>query len=145
MSGDLVRYKPRDDLSAMTGSRSSAINRAWALEKELIEKTGMGTRDWTLEEKNLIQSTSNSKLTSVMSKAGYTGHHINSVEGNGVLGDKWKGDPRNIVFLQNHNHLSGNNEHVHSLQGHRGNTQNSTSGRLIDRQAMINLSGKCER
>ena len=72
-----------------------------------------------------------------MSKAGYTGHHINSVRGNGPLGAKWEGDPRNIVFLQNHHHPSGFNEHVHGLRGHRGTTQNPTKGRLIDRGATL--------
>lgn len=44
-----------------------------------------------------------------MSGAGYTGHHINSVE-LGSLGQKWKGDPRNIVFLPNSNHPGGVDE-----------------------------------
>ena len=52
-----------------------------------------------------------------MSKAGYTGHHINSVEGNGSLGAKQNGDPRNIVFLQNDRHPSGFNEHVREPRG----------------------------
>uniref|UniRef100_UPI00247FC099 RHS repeat-associated core domain-containing protein n=1 Tax=Oceanospirillum beijerinckii TaxID=64976 RepID=UPI00247FC099 len=141
-SENLIRYKPREELTAVPGSRSTAINRAWALEKALIEKTGVGTRNWSDQELELIKSTENKKLTSVMSKAGYTGHHINSVEGNGDLGNKWKGDPRNIVFLQNHNHPSSFNEHVHSPQGHRGTTRNSTNGRLIDREAMINQNHK---
>jgi len=68
-----------------------------------------------------------------MSKAGYTGHHINSVEGNGALGKAWKGDPRNIVFLQNSKHPSGVDEHLNSPQGHRKNYANSGKGRLIDR------------
>ena len=71
-----------------------------------------------------------------MTKAGYTGHHINSVE-NGALGARWEGDPRNIVFLQNHEHPSGINEHVHSNQGHGGTTRNKTTGRLIDREATL--------
>lgn len=39
-----------------------------------------------------------------MSNLGYTGHHINSVKNNGALGESWKGDPRNIVFLENPKH-----------------------------------------
>ena len=52
-----------------------------------------------------------------MFKAGYTGHHINSVEGNDSLRAKCKGDPRNIVFLQNDRHPSGFNEHVREPRG----------------------------
>ena len=102
-----------------------------------MQNGGKGTRAWTVKERVLILNTPNSQLTTVMSKAGYTGHHINSVEGNGSLGAKWKGDPRNIVFLKNYRHPSGFNEHVHGLRGHRGNTQNPTKGRLIDRGATL--------
>lgn len=59
-----------------------------------------GTRAWTPAEVELIKSTPDSRLTSIMSNEGYTGHHINS-KGNGALGDAWKGDSRNIVFLEN--------------------------------------------
>ncbi|WP_276560260.1 RHS repeat-associated core domain-containing protein, partial [Aeromonas salmonicida] len=145
LNTELIRYKPRDELTAITGRRQGAINKAWALEKNLIKETGAGTRSWSAAELELIKNTPNSKLTSVMSQAGYTGHHINSVEGNGLLGEKWAGDPRNIMFLQNNKHPSGVNEHVHSLQGHRGNTRNSTQGRLIDRQAMIDSHARSKK
>ncbi|WP_299941937.1 RHS repeat-associated core domain-containing protein [uncultured Microbulbifer sp.] len=140
-SGDLIRYKPRNELTALSGSRGAAINRAWKLERELVLTTGQGTRDWSAAELELIKSTPNSKkLTSEMSNIGYTGHHINSVNGNGDLGAKWAGDPRNIVFLENENHPNGSatfNEHISSPQGHRGDYHNSSTGRLIDRQAMV--------
>ncbi len=85
-------------------------------------------------EREVILSTKNNRqLSSVMSEMGYTGHHINSVKGNGVLGGKWQGDPRNIVFLQNANHPSGYDEHLHGLQGHRGSYDTPGKGRLIDR------------
>jgi len=117
---DLIRYRPHDSLSAQGGARSSAISRAWVQEKALLQDGGAGTRNWTAQERDLILKTPNKSLTSVMSRAGYTGHHINSVEGNGTLGSKWQGDPRNIVFLKNHNHPDKFNEHVHGDQGHRG-------------------------
>jgi len=120
-----------------SGSRSTAINRAWAQEKALLQNGGEGTRAWTAKERALILNTPNSQLATVMSKAGYTGHHINSVKGNGSLGAKWMGDPRNIVFLQNERHSSGFNEHVHGPRGHKGTTRNSTNGRLIDRDATL--------
>lgn len=141
---DDVRYPPRADISAQTGARSTAIDRAWVQEKSLV-KEGGGTRNWTPSERELIKNTPNSQLTSVMSNAGYTGHHINSVEGNGALGQKWQGDPRNIRFLKNHRHPSGTNEHVHANQGHRGNTANATRGRLIDRVAMTKNAKRMSR
>ena len=139
----LIRYKPRPELTAQLGGRQTGIARAWAQEKQLILETGSGTRNWSPQEIDLITKTPNGRLTSVMSQAGYTGHHINSVEGNGALGKKWEGDPRNIVFLENPDHpnsrngVGAYNEHFHSKQGHRGVTTNSTRGRLIDRKAMM--------
>lgn len=114
-------------------SRATAISRAWGEERELVA-AGEGSRDWTAAEREVILSTKNNRqLSSVMSEMGYTGHHINSVKGNGVLGGKWQGDPRNIVFLQNANHPSGYDEHLHGLQGHRGSYDTPGKGRLIDR------------
>ncbi|HWU52618.1 MAG TPA: RHS repeat-associated core domain-containing protein, partial [Tahibacter sp.] len=143
----LIRYKPRDELTAQAGSRQDAIDRAWALEKELLQNNQVGTRAWSPAERNMILNTpvgsKPGQLSSVMSGAGYTGHHINSVKNNGALGTKWQGDPRNIVFLENHKHPNSTNmpnaynEHFHSPQGHRGSTNNTSRGRLIDRQAMI--------
>ena len=78
-----------------------------------------------------------------MFKAGYTGHHINSVEGNDSLRAKCKGDPRNIVFLQNDRHPSGFNEHVREPRGHKGIIRNSNNGRLIDRGATLRQDNKC--
>jgi len=142
---DLIRYRPHDSLSAQNGARSSAISRAWVQEKALLQDGGAGTRNWTAQERDLILKTPNKSLTSVMSRAGYTGHHINSVEGNGTLGSKWQGDPRNIVFLKNHNHPDKFNEHVHGDQGHRGNTKNSTRGRLIDRERTLKSRQRCKQ
>jgi len=139
----LIRYKPRDTISAQNGARGTAIDRAWREEKALVEAGG-GTRNWTQAERDLILNTKNKNLTSVMSGAGYTGHHINSVE-LGSLGQKWKGDPRNIVFLPNSNHPGGVDEHLHSNQGHRGRWTNLGRGRLIDRRAMLQQLKKCTR
>ncbi|MEJ2073667.1 MAG: RHS repeat-associated core domain-containing protein, partial [Reinekea sp.] len=145
---DLIRYKPVESLTSQAGSRGSAINRAWALERQLVIETGQGTRDWIPKELEIIKATSNSKqLTSRMANEGYTGHHINSVNGNGELGTKWAGDPRNIVFLENANHSNGStilNEHLSSDQGHRGDYNNSGNGRLIDRQAMLDQFHKSQ-
>ncbi|NUU69208.1 RHS domain-containing protein [Enterobacteriaceae bacterium BIT-l23] len=130
---DLVRYKPAPTLSAEPGARATAISRAWGEERELVAAGG-GSREWNAAEREVILSTKNNRqLSSVMSEMGYTGHHINSVKGNGALGGKWQGDPRNIVFLQNANHPSGYDEHLNGNQGHRGSYENPGRGRLIDR------------
>jgi RHS repeat-associated protein len=125
----LVRYKP-DKVTPQVGSYTTGINRAWALEKKLIEKTGFGTVDWTPAQLDLIKSTKNADLTSTMSNAGFTGHHIN----NAAKSPGWEGDPRNIAFLSNG---PNGGDHLHSNQGHRGNWQNETNGRLIDREEMM--------
>ncbi|NIF24407.1 RHS repeat domain-containing protein [Candidatus Pantoea multigeneris] len=141
----LVRYKPVSTLSSQPGARATAISRAWGEERELVAAGG-GTREWSAGEREVIISTKNNRqLSSVMSDMGYTGHHINSVKGNGILGEKWQGDPRNIVFLQNANHPSGFDEHLHGLQGHRGSYETPGKGRLIDRSlTRKNLTG-CNR
>ncbi|RBB41295.1 type IV secretion protein Rhs, partial [Burkholderia reimsis] len=120
---NLVRYKIRDGLTPMAGSRQTGINRAWKAEQELLRTTGSGTVDWTPTQMDELRSTG--KVT------GFTGHHINNVESS----PGWAGDPRNIVFLSNG---PNGGDHLNSLQGHRGNYQNATSGRLIDRSEMIN-------
>ena len=102
----------------LAGNRRTAINRAFALEKELIETTGMGTYPW-----------SESQLTELRTKglvSGFTGHHINNV----ASFPEWQGDPRNITFVR-----TGS---IHMNDYHGGAWTNPTSGNLIDRQAMIN-------
>ena len=143
---DQVRYKP-NKATPVPGGRSTAINRAWKDEKALVQAGG-GTRNWTAAERKIITETKggSAQISSKMSQAGYTGHHINSVKGNGALGTNWAGDPRNIVFLQNDKHPSGIDDHLSSQQGHRGNYQNNGKGRLIDRKAMLNrLKNPCSR
>jgi hypothetical protein len=118
----LIRYKIRNSLTPLQGSRGTGINRAWKLEQELVKQTGQGTVDWTPSQMQELLSTG--KIS------GFTGHHINNV----AQFPEWAGDPRNIVFLSNQ---PNGGDHVHSLQGHRGTTQNPTNGRLIDREEML--------
>lgn len=134
--GSPYTLQTRDTISAQNGARGTAIDRAWREEKALVEAGG-GTRNWTQAERDLILNTKNRNLTSVMSGAGYTGL--------GSLGQKWKCDPRNIVFLPNSNHPGGVDEHLHSNQGHRGRWTNLGRGRLIDRRAMLQQLKKCTR
>ena len=117
-----ITYKIRDDIVPQSGSRGTGINRAWKLERELVLKTGKGTRNWTPEEIQELKNTG--KVT------GYTGHHRNNVN----QFPEWKGDARNIDFISNQ---PNGGEHLNGNRGHRGNYQNPTNGRLIDREAMI--------
>ncbi len=96
---------------SLNSARRSAVNNAWKQEKELLEKTGRGTRFWTESEKLELLETGKVK--------GYQGHHINSVKGNPELA----GDPNNITFLEYGEHLDA----------HGGNWRNPTSGDLINR------------
>ena len=132
---DVVRYPITPDLTPQIGGRQTGINRAWVQEKELILKTGKGTREWTPAEKQLILDTPNGDLSSVMSKNGYTGHHINNVQNgsSSVNGVGWQGDPRNIIFLPN-GKAGTENEHLYGSEGHGGSYSNDTTGELIDRQ-----------
>ena len=118
----LIRYRIREGLTPQPGARATAIARAWRLEQRLVEATGYGTVDWTAAQRTQLLSTG--------SVTGFTGHHINNV----AQFPAWQADPRNIVFLSN---SPNGGEHLNSLQGHRGAWQNETSGRLIDREAMI--------
>ena len=96
--------------------RRQAVNTAWKQEKELVESTGKGSREWTkMEKKQLLD---NGKVK------GYDGHHMDSVKNNP---DK-AGDPNNIEF-------QSRNEH---LDAHGGNWKNQTSseGKSINRQEM---------
>ena len=45
-----------------------------------------------------------------------------------------------LDFLSNANHVGGYNEHLYGERGHRGSYTNATTGRLIDRQAMIDTT-----
>ena len=126
---NIVRYK-HDKVTPNASSRGTAINRACNAEQELINRTGKGTINWSPQEMDIIRNgRSGRAISSAMSQAGYTGHHINNVSDFPEL----KGDERNIVFLRNTNHPSSYDEHLYSNRGHRGNYDNKTKGRLIDR------------
>ncbi len=104
-------------LTPQAGTRATGVARATKLEVELVQKTGQGTTNWTAAEIQYIKQ--NGRLP-----PGTVGHHINSV----VPYAEWSGDPRNIVFVRGQ---AGN------LLEHGGNFTNSTTGPLIDRQAIL--------
>jgi hypothetical protein len=122
-----VILTPMAGKTPVAGGRQSAIDRAWALEVELVLRTGKGTAPWTDAEIAKI------KAGETYGDLGYTGHHINKVADYRA----WQGDPRNIAFLK-----QGPGE-SHMAKGHPGGTRApQPEAYLIDRQAMLNLLGK---
>ena len=91
--------------------RQKAVRHAWKAEKELVEKTGKGTRNWT--ESELVELLSTGKVK------GYEGQHMKSAN---EFPD-FAGDPDNIQFLKGR--TMDINEH---LDAHKGNYQNPTNG-----------------
>jgi PAS domain-containing protein len=126
---DVIRYEIRPELTPQAGSRQDAINRAWIQEQELVRQTGRGSQVWTQTETD--------ELLRAGQVTGYTGHHINNARSQ-PHGPAWQGDPRNIVFLPNGRGTPAN-DHLYSPQGHRGSWQNSTSGRLVDRERTLQI------
>jgi RHS repeat-associated protein len=97
---------------SIEAQRATAVRKAWAQEKALIEETGRGTRPWTKAELKELKETGK--------VSGYEGHHVNSVKARPELA----GNPDNIKFTK------GRSGH---LAEHGGNFKNQTSGDLIDR------------
>jgi len=86
--------------------RQNAVRLAWNNERNRV-LNGQGTRDWSVaEQKELIERGSVS---------GYEGHHMKSVS----LYPEYAGDPRNIQFLTEDEHLNG---------AHQGKYHNVTNG-----------------
>jgi hypothetical protein len=104
-------------LRPIPGSRTTGVERAKALEVQLVQATGAGTLDWTPQEVQYILQTG--KLP-----RGIVGHHINNV----AIYPNWAGDPRNVQLVR------GQSE---NLLQHAGNYKNPTTGPLIDRDAII--------
>jgi hypothetical protein len=92
--------------------RRQAVKLAWKEERELVRRTGQGTRMWTAAERAELISTGQVK--------GYVGHHVNSV----------KGFPQMAGMSDNIQFVRKGAEH---LLLHNGNWRNVTSGPLISR------------
>ena len=90
--------------------RQKAVREAWKQEKELVERTGVGSRDWTSKEKQELLDTGRVK--------GYEGQHMKSAK----QYPEYAGNPNNIQFLKGRN--MDVNEH---LDAHMGNYQNPTN------------------
>lgn len=90
----------------LANERQNAVRKAWKTEQERI-KLGKGTREWTTEEQLEIMERGSAK--------GYEGHHMKSVS----LYPQYAGDPNNIQFLSEEEHLYG---------AHGGSYHNLTNG-----------------
>jgi len=99
------------------GARTTGVERAIALEVQLVKKRGAGTINWSPAEIAQIKQTG-------QLPPGIVGHHINDV----ARFPEWQGDPRNIELLRGQ---------PANLEKHGGNFRNATTGPLIDRQALI--------
>ena len=91
--------------------RQTAVRRAWKHEREMVAKTGKGSRNWNSKQKLELLRTGKVK--------GYQGHHIFSVKGHQEL----KGDWENIQFLTRKEHL----------RAHKGNWRTPTTKRYRPR------------
>ncbi len=108
-----IRYS---DAVSLNRVRQSAVSNAWKQERILVQETGRGTRLWTIKEIQELLATGKVK--------GIEGHHINDASTHPQLA----GDPNNIKFVK------GKQGH---LNEHRGNFRNTTHGRFISRQRML--------
>lgn len=95
-----------EDKKRLAYERQNAVRNAWKEEKVLV-KSGHGTRNWTQSERE--------ELLERGSVAGYEGHHMKSVS----LYPEYAGDPKNIQFLTESEHLYG---------AHQGSYHHATNG-----------------
>jgi len=118
LRGPSVVYSGFGSANAVSlgSARQSAVSNAWKQERTLVQQTGKGTRPWTAAEKQELLSTGKVK--------GFEGHHINDASTH----PKLAGDPDNIKFVK------GRQGH---LREHGGSFRNTTRGRPISRQKML--------
>lgn len=90
----------------LANERQNAVRNAWKLECERV-KSGQGTRTWSKNQQE--------ELMTRGSVRGFEGHHMKSVS----LYPEYAGEPRNIQFLTEEEHLYG---------AHQGNYHNLTNG-----------------
>ena len=91
--------------------RNKAIRQAWKREQELVSE-GKGTRDWTKEQQQDILNPDKGKAYDDDGYA-FVGQHMKSA----ARYPEYQGDPDNIQFLTNEEHLAA----------HKGSWQNPTN------------------
>ena len=104
---------------SINSERRKGVRNAWKQEKELVEKTGEGSRRWTTDQKKELLKTGKVK--------GFEGHHTKDVHSNPEMAK----DPNKIEFMTRKEHLE---------DGHDGNWQNPSTDRpQINRIQMIDF------
>ncbi|MCY8130359.1 Wall associated protein, partial [Bacillus spizizenii] len=96
----------------IASKRRSAVKKAWQQERDLIIRTGKGTRKWSNKRKAEIVRKGKAK--------GIIGHHINNVKHHPRLA----GNPNNIRFVTRKEHYR-----LH----HNGKWRKKTTGKMIKR------------
>lgn len=95
-----------EDKKRLSYERQNAVRKAWKEEQSRVSE-GYGTRKWTQDERKEIMQRG--------AVSGYEGHHMKSVS----LYPEYAGDPKNIQFLSEEEHLYG---------AHGGSYHNLTNG-----------------
>ncbi len=109
-----------EEKKRLSYERQNAVRKAWKEEQARVTD-GHGTRKWTPEEQEEILSRG--------SVRGYEGHHMKSVS----LYPEYAGDPKNIQFL---------NEDEHLLGAHNGDYHNLTNGYYDPETGIMNEFGE---
>lgn len=105
-----------------TGSRDDAVKLAREYEMYDIKMGGKGSGDWTRADFKSIRQGKWIKSAQ--------GHHIKNVANHKID----QADPNNIKFYRN--------QKDHLNKGHKGNFQNPSDGKLIDKNKMIIKTNK---
>ncbi|MFG6496132.1 hypothetical protein P8610_12270 [Fictibacillus sp. UD] len=100
--------------------RQKAVRQSWKQEKDLVLKTGRGTREWTSDELTELITTGKVK--------GYEGQHMKSANEY----PDFAGEPDNIQFLKGRN--MDVNEH---LDAHGGSYHNPTNGYYLPQPGIM--------
>ncbi len=103
---DARNYEIFGDPRSLAAQRQSAINKAWAQERQLVLQ-GRGTRNWTVSQQE--------ELIRTGKVSGFDGSHMLDASSNPLEA----GNPDNIQFLTYEEHIYG---------AHGGNTHTPTTG-----------------
>ncbi|QID19401.1 RHS repeat protein [Nitrogeniibacter mangrovi] len=101
--------------ASLRAAKQRAVAAAWKMERQLVDKTGKGTRSWTRAQREELLETGKVK--------GFHGDHINSASGSPTMA----GNPDNIQFLTEAEHIARHQA--------AGGTQVPVYGEIVDRTA----------
>lgn len=139
-------WKKHNGVYHNENDRRTAVERAWAQERELVRRYGRGTRRWTEAEKRELMKRGKVR--------GYEGHHRNPVVGSTLKGrgierrrhatgnPALARDPDNIAFLKSdkHDKLHAMSKYQHSMKGKL--TPRDALARVYEIQRKENVSAQ---